>query len=268
VTESIDHQQLKLKAKQRLLEQGFSEDKIIVDKQRITVNLYGQEQNFRVDVFASNGHKVAIGCGNFPKWKRPFYEKYFGKDHVIHMPYPPGHGKHIIRDLEANALKGVAAKQFMIQTYEKYIYRQFKNDPIFNFQELTEENKELFDCDNHRTFREINPDYHDKPETKGRTIWMNFPDEQIISKKQFKDGIHWGMIYITKRQFMLTFFFLVGENLAKHSWTCLTQFMKKFITRLSNCLRTSELLTGTHFGINRLNHLSIKNGTIQSRALS
>jgi hypothetical protein len=198
--ESLSHQKLKLEGKQLLLSKGYSEDKILVDKKYIEVEWAGQKYKFRIDVYASNSSEIALECGNFPKWKKPIYEQYFGKEHVIHFPYPKNYGKYLISDIQAGQLNKMQATQFLIDSYKKYIFQSFKEDPIFDFQEFKEETRNTFDVDNHRTYLEINPDYSDKEETRGRDVWMNFPNAMTLSKSEYKDVIHWGMVYYTKNK--------------------------------------------------------------------
>lgn len=205
MTEKLMHLKLKQEAVQLLISKGYSKENIIVDKKYINIDYFGGKQSFRVDVYGSNGSIFAVECGNFPKWKRPLYEQYFGKENIIHLPYPPGYGKSLITT--NNELNPVSAKQFLIKTYTDQIYSIFKNDLIFDFQEFTEVSKELFDIDNHHTYREINPDYSLASETDGRKIWMNFPDSQTISKEEFKHKLHWGMIYYPGNKLGITMIF-------------------------------------------------------------
>lgn len=207
MVESINHQKLKLQGKQILLSKGYPEEKILVDKKYLEIEYYGQIYKFRVDVYASNGEEFAIECGNFPKWKKPIYEKHFGKEYVIHIPYPKNYGKYTLEELKSGQLSKSQGTKFLIDTYKKYIYEYFEEDSIFDFQEFNETTRELFDVDNHRTYREINPDYSEQDELKGRDVWMNFPDSDTISKSEYKDRIHWGMIYYTKNKVAITMIF-------------------------------------------------------------
>src|SRR3989344_481700 len=155
--ESFAHQKLKQDAVELLLSRGYDREKIIVDKKYIKVDFYGEQKPFRVDVYASNSHEIAVECGNFPNYRKTLYERYFGRDYVIHLSYPKNYGKTILK-IEAEFAPN-EAKKFLIQSYSKHIYEQFKDDPIFDFQEFNEQNREVFDIDNHRTYRELNPDW-------------------------------------------------------------------------------------------------------------
>jgi hypothetical protein len=201
------HHVLKAQAIQILIDKGYSEDKIIVDRKEIFIDYFGKKKKFRVDVYAYNGHEYAIECGNFPSWKRPLYERYFGQDFVKHLPYPPGYGKRYFLDFEKELLKKEDAKNFLIRTYNRYIFSEFKNDPVFDFQEFTEANRETFQLDGHRKITEINPDYTEKKEAIGRDVWMNFPDSHTISKAEYEKKIHWGMIYLYKNWVAITVLF-------------------------------------------------------------
>lgn len=213
--ESIEHQKLKQEAVQTLISKGFEKDKILIDKRWIEVNYHGHNYKFRVDVYATNDEEIAVECGNFPKWKQPIYEQYFGKEFVIHLPYPPQYGKYLMKDVEEGRLDKKQATQFLIDSYKKYIYDVFKDDPIFDFQEFNEENRGIFNVDSHRTYRELNADYSTKPEELGRNIWMNFPDSGTLSKEEYGHNIHWGMIYYTKNKFGVTIFFSGRETCEK-----------------------------------------------------
>ncbi|MBI5872026.1 hypothetical protein HZB88_02985 [archaeon] len=81
--ESLMHQKLKQEAVQLILSKGYNKEKILIDKKYVEIPYHGQKYKFRVDVYASNGHQIAIECGNFPKWKHPIYESLFGKEYVI-----------------------------------------------------------------------------------------------------------------------------------------------------------------------------------------
>jgi hypothetical protein len=192
--ESLTHQRLKLEAKQILLSKGYEENKILIDKKWIYSELNGLKLRFRVDVYASNGKEIAVECGNFPIWKQPYYEKCFSKENIIHLPYPPYFGRYCKKDLEEDILTPQQQKQFLVDTYKNQIYSAFKEDPIFDFLEFNDITRGLFDIDNHRTYREINPDYGKLKEAKGKNIWMNFPSSSTISKEEYKKEIHWGML--------------------------------------------------------------------------
>ncbi|MCX6707264.1 MAG: hypothetical protein NT001_03940 [Candidatus Woesearchaeota archaeon] len=207
MSESFTHQKLKIEAKQLLLQKGYSEDNILVDKKYIEISYYGFPYKFRIDVYGANGHQIAIECGNFPKWKHPIYEQYFGKEFVIHIPYEKNYGKYLLTDLKNGQLTKAQGTQFLMNTYKKHIYDYFKDDPIFDFQEFNDTNRNIFDIDGHRAYREINPDYIDEEEVKGRDVWMNFPDSNTLSKAEYKDKIHWGMIYYTKNKVAVTIIF-------------------------------------------------------------
>lgn len=205
--ESITHQTLKLQARQLLVSKGFSEDKIIIDKKWFEEKVNEHFQRFRVDVYASNGHEIVVECGNFPSWKTPYYFKHFGKENVIHLPYPPFFGRYTTKDVEQDTLTPLQQTQYLIDTYTSQIYNEFKDDPVFDFQEFTWGTKEIFDVENHRTYREINPDYGKKDEAKGKTIWMNFPSSKTLSKEEYKREIHWGMLYYGNNIFAITIIF-------------------------------------------------------------
>tara|TARA_Y100000310_G_C20573712_1_gene759373 strand:+ start:19 stop:1194 length:1176 start_codon:yes stop_codon:yes gene_type:complete len=207
MVESLAHQNLKLQAKQLLISRGYVEEKIIVDKKYIQVTSHDQEHKFRVDVYASNGSEFAVECGNFPRWKRPLYEIYFGKEHVLHIPYPKSYSKYNLQDLKEGVLTKSQGTQFLINTYKKYIYDYFKDDPFYDFQEFTEETRDNFDIDNHRSYKEINPEYSDEEEVRGMDVWMNFPDSKTLFKSEYKDKLHWGMIYYTKNKVAVSVLF-------------------------------------------------------------
>ena len=194
--ESLFHKKLKSDGKLILLNEGFKENEILVDKKTIVIPYYGYNYKFRIDVYASNNIKEkAIECGNFPKWKHPIYFYKFGKDNVQHLPYPLFYKRYNKEDLEKNQLDEKQAKFFLVTSYNKFVYNEFKNDDIFDFQEFKEETREIFDVDNHKNFLEINPDFGNKKETKGKTVWMNFPTSLTLSKQEFKNDLRFGMIY-------------------------------------------------------------------------
>lgn len=215
MTETLMHQQLKLEAKQILLSKGYEENKIIIDKKWIRVELNGQEFPFRVDVYASNGTEFAVECGNFPRWKYPFYEKYFGKENILHIPYPLIFGRYTKKEIEKDSLTPQQQKQFLIDTYKNQIYSAFKDDHIFDFQEFNDTTRDIFDIDNHRKYKEINPDYGSLKEAQGKTVWMNFPSSKTISKEEYKKEIHWGMIYYGKNVVAITIIFSGKEACKK-----------------------------------------------------
>ena len=68
--ESFAHQRLKQEAVELLLSKGYTRENIIIDKKWIEVDFYGEKKLFRVDVYASNAHEIAVECGNFPNWKK------------------------------------------------------------------------------------------------------------------------------------------------------------------------------------------------------
>ena len=131
---------MKLKGKQILLSKGYKEEKIKVDSFWFLEELNNQIFKFRIDVYGENGVKTVIECGNFPRWKWPFYEKHFGKENIIHLPYPKRYGKYLASEVEENKLSQQQAKQYLIDTYKKYVYGEFKNDPDYNFVEFREDN--------------------------------------------------------------------------------------------------------------------------------
>lgn len=49
--ESFTHQKLKIEAKQLLLQKGYSEDNILIDKKYIEIGYHGFPYKFRVDVY-------------------------------------------------------------------------------------------------------------------------------------------------------------------------------------------------------------------------
>ncbi|MBI2005489.1 MAG: hypothetical protein HYS80_01880 [Candidatus Aenigmarchaeota archaeon] len=205
--ESISHQNLKVQGKQLLLSMGFSENNILIDKKTFEEKANEHFQRFRIDVYASNGKEVAVECGNFPRWKTIFYYKRFGKENVIHIPYPPFFGRYTKKDIEDDELTQQQQKQFLADVYIDQIFNQFKNDPIFDFQEFNASTRNLFDIDNHREYREINPDHGKQKETKGKTIWMNFPSSETLSKEEYKRKLHWGMLYYGKGILAITVIF-------------------------------------------------------------
>ncbi len=205
MVESTRHHLLKAQAKAMLLAKGYREEDIIIDKKWIEVEFYGTLKRFRVDVYGKNGHEIAVECGNFPIIKRPLYKKYFGEEHVLHLPYPKGFGKTKLIGGEQRTKKD--ATDFLIRAYQMYVFEAFKGDPVFDFAEFKEETRSLFDCDDHRTFRELNPDWSDAAEEKGRDVWMNFPDSKIISKQEYKNKIHWGMIHYGNNTVAVTVMF-------------------------------------------------------------
>jgi len=207
MVESLEHKKLKQKAVSLLIDKGYEEDKILIDKKWVNIEYHGHFYKFRIDVFASNSHEFAIECGNFPKWKHPIYEQQFGREYVLHIPHSVNFGKYKISDVEEGLLNKQQAKQFLLDTYLDQVYKPFKEDPIFDFQEFTETSRGIFDIDNHRTFKEVNPDYGDKNEVIGKDIWMNFPDSSTISKSEYRKNIHWGMIYYFKDIISIVIFF-------------------------------------------------------------
>ncbi|MFH1211736.1 MAG: hypothetical protein V1659_02285 [Candidatus Woesearchaeota archaeon] len=213
--ESLTHQKLKLEAKQLLISKGYEENKIIIDRKFISVTLDEQAYKFKIDVYASNGDEIAIEVGNFPRWKYPFYEKYFGKKNIIHIPYPVSFGKFTNQDLSTDSLTLQQQKQFLIDAYTKQIYSSFKEDPVFDFREFNEKSRELFDIDNHRGYLEINPDYGNLKQAEGKTVWMNFPSSRTLSKIEYKKEIHWGMLYYGKNVLAITIIFSGKEACEK-----------------------------------------------------
>ncbi len=213
--ESLSHKDLKSKARQILLSEGFPESKIQIDTYWFTEEISEIKISFRVDVFAKNGSDQVFECGNFPIWKRPYYDKHFGKENIRHLPYPKNYGRHLVKDIEEDKLDSNQAKQFLIDTYKKYIYEEFKNDETYNFLELREDNENLFDLGPHGKYREINPDYGEKEEVIGHKIWMNLPTERTITKDDFRHEIHVGFIYHEKDMFEIVILFTGKEACRK-----------------------------------------------------
>jgi len=215
LTESLKHKELKSEGKQILIKLGFKDEEISVDKKYVVIEYHGQNYKFRPDVYGykENQEKV-VECGNFPRWKHPIYFKRFGEPNVLTLPYPPFYSRYNQRDLDENRLDSRQAKFFMTNSYNKYIYEEFKNDDVFEFQEFNEKNRDIFDCDNHRTFKEINPDYGKKKEDTGKDIWMNFPTSLTTSKDEYKHDIRFGMIYYGNNILAPTFF-ISGRDGAK-----------------------------------------------------
>ncbi len=214
MVESFLHKELKMQGKQLLLKKGFVKNQIEVDTHWFSEELNGQEFKFRVDVYGGNGKKMAVECGNFPRWKHAYYEKFFGRENVIHLAYPKTYGKYLAVDINENSLNPSQAKQFLIDTYKKYVYEEFKNDEVYSFLELKNDNEDLFDL-NHNTYQEINPDWGNQEKVEGHKIWMNFPTEMTLSKKEFREEIHIGMIYHAKDIFILVILFSGKEPCKK-----------------------------------------------------
>ena|GEM_PF-4961525 len=202
--ETIDHQQLKSQAKEVLLSEGFSEEKILLDKKYFEEELNGIRLKFRADAYASNGSEVVIECGNFPKWKWPYYWKHFGKEHVRHFPYPLTYGRYLQIDVKEGCLDEGQAKQFMIDTYKECIYEEFKDDPVFKFIDFNEANRDCFMCDRHGKSTDYNPDFGEDDKAEHSTIWMNFPASSLQMRDDFMKEIHFGMLYYGKDIFGIT----------------------------------------------------------------
>ncbi|MBI5872025.1 hypothetical protein HZB88_02980 [archaeon] len=104
--------------------------------------------------------------------------------------------------------------------------------------------RELFDIDNLRGYRELNPDYSNKKEAEGRKTWMNFPDSSTISKEEFKNKIHGRMLYYPNNKFAITMIFSGKEacleflgrsnNMHENIDTCLSKLPHKFFIRDGN----------------------------------
>jgi len=241
MTESSKHQELKVIARKELLVLGFEESKILVDSKYITINYHGYDYRFRPDVYASNGKKVAVECGNFPKWKRPIYYSYFGEENVKHIPYPPFYGRYTKKDLETDMLTIPEQKQFLVDSYNKQIYATFKDDAIFDLQEFNETNQRLFNLDGHHSHLEINPDYGSKDRVMSKTVWMNFPSSKTLSKTEYENNIHWGALYYSKSVIALTIIFtgkpacekFLGLSTSTHKriLECLNRLSEKWFTR-------------------------------------
>lgn len=218
MSESITHKELKLKAKKIFIKENFKEDQIQIDTFWFTSQPIGlKEKKFRTDVYAGdNLRKKCAECGNFPDWKQPYYYAFFGEKNVIHLPYPfPLRNRYSEKDLREDTLTSEQKKQFLIDIYKKYVYEEFKRDDVYEFEEFIEKDREIFNIDNHKGYREFNPDWGNKSEVQGHNLWMNFPTPKIVVKQDYMKEIHMGMIYHKNNLVIITIFFSGKEPCEK-----------------------------------------------------
>ena len=117
---------------------------------------------------------------------------------------------------------------------------------MFDFLPFTEETREKFDIDNHHAILQVNPDYSNKKELRGRDIWMNFPDSSTISKAEFMNVIHWGMVYITKRTVELSILFS-SKNACRKFLDLSNEAHTKIYTALTNLPPNFRIVDGFSF---------------------
>jgi len=159
--ESINHKQLKTKARELLREKyGFLDSEIFEEFDYTLKN----SVLIIIDVVGKNSGKfVAVECGNTPKLKQTCMKEEFGEENVILLPYdkiilaPLFYCDPKTRKEKTNLLKSI---------YNEYIYKKLKEDKDFQFIEYNQENAPYF--------------YIGK---KGE-IWMAFPTKKnsIIGK--------------------------------------------------------------------------------------
>lgn len=161
MTESIEHKQLKTKARELLKEKyGFKDSEIFEEFNYILKN----SVKIEIDVVGKNSERfVAVECGNTPKLKQVCMISELGKENVVLLPY----NKIILdplfykEDVETTKKKIKMLKSI----YNKYIFDKLKSDKDFGLFEYNEENKDYFHVGHIRG------------------VWMAFP-----TKKNTPDG--------------------------------------------------------------------------------
>ncbi|PIN77708.1 hypothetical protein COV16_06530 [Candidatus Woesearchaeota archaeon CG10_big_fil_rev_8_21_14_0_10_34_8] len=171
MTESLSHKELKLKAVQQLKEMGFSDNEIN-EEQWVKFEWEGKERRYRVDVLGNNGkEKVIFQVGNHGKIEIDLLKKFFK---TVYISYPKYITTPLLGDKSTETLQ--ERKKSLIVTY-KQLVQHLKNDEIFDFLELTEENESSF---------KIGLD----------GSWMLIPHKSAYSKNEVMNNINICLYYV------------------------------------------------------------------------